>query len=88
MANLDQTEQGWIYTDKLARDLGLAETHLNIQIHRARKQLVEGLNNEGEADTFIQRRGGKVRLGVDLFEVIKGSTFEISTEKPFVEGAH
>ena len=75
-ANIDETEQGWIYTELLAKDLGLAETHINIQIHRARKQLIEAIDADVEGDNFIQRRGGKVRLGIDQFSVVKGSEIE------------
>ena len=75
-SGVDETEQGWIYTDLLVKHLGLAETHLNIQIHRARKQLVEYISEDIDVESFIQRRGGKVRLGVHKMSVIKGSQVE------------
>ena len=77
-AGIPASEQGWIYTELLAKALGLSETHLNIQIHRARKQLTEALNYQLGADNFIQRLGGKVRLGAAKFEVFKGGELECS----------
>ena len=76
---IDETEQGWVYADQLAKDLGLTETHLNIQIHRARKQLFESLHCNPDPESFIQRRGGKVRLGLNNFSVFKGVKLECST---------
>lgn len=87
-ANIDESEQGWMYTERLARDLGLTETHLNIQIHRARKQLIEALDYDLDAEHFIQRRGGKVRLGVNKFTVIKGSARDCSSEGIISEAMH
>ncbi|XOV80990.1 MAG: FHA domain-containing protein [Aestuariibacter sp.] len=79
--NVDETEQGWVYTKQLAKDLGLSETHLNIQIHRARKQLINALEGQIDAELFIQRREGQVRLGASYFRVYKGKMLECEFNK-------
>jgi hypothetical protein len=70
--------QGWVQVKKLARDLGINECHVNIQIHRARKQFIESFNNMS-ADTLIERKRGKVRFGGEHYVIYKGQACE-STE--------
>ena len=70
--------QGWVQVKKLARDLGINECHVNIQIHRARKQFIESLTNVS-ADLLIERKRGKVRFGGDDYIIYKGQACE-STE--------
>lgn len=72
----DETEKGWVYTEQLAKDLGLTETYINIQIHRARKQFANALNARVNSEHFIQRRSGKIRLGAPTFKVYKGNKLE------------
>ncbi len=72
------SEQGWVYTEDLAKALGLTETHVNIQIHRARKQFSIATNGQINPEEFIQRRGGKVRLGATNFKVVKANQVEIA----------
>lgn len=71
--------QGWVQVKKLARDLGINECHVNIQIHRARKQFMESFNNTLSADVLIERKRGKVRFGGKCFTIVKGPNCE-STE--------
>ena len=68
--------QGWIQIKKLEKDLGLSEAHINIQIHRARKQFVELFNNEIYANELIERKRGKVRFGGEHFTIYKGHNCE------------
>lgn len=75
-SKVDETEQGWVYTEQLAKDLGLAETHVNIQIYRARKQFESAFDTQIDTENFIQRRRGKVRLGATNFKVYKGQVLE------------
>ncbi|GGE99594.1 FHA domain-containing protein [Pseudoalteromonas gelatinilytica] len=70
--------QGWVQVKKLARDLGINECHVNIQIHRARKQFIESFNFMS-ADTLIERKRGKVRFGGEHYVIYKGQACE-STE--------
>lgn len=75
---IHESEQGWVYTEDLAKALGLTETHINIQIHRARKQFSNATNGQVNPEEFIQRRGGKVRLGATKFKVVKAHQVEIA----------
>lgn len=77
---LEESEQGWVYTEQLAKDLGLSETHLNIQIHRARKQFSNAMPFNEDSQQFIQRRSGKVRLGASKVQIYKGQTLECTFE--------
>lgn len=73
---IEESEQGWVYTEQLAKDLGLSEPHLNIQIHRARKQFCNAMPLNKQAEQFIQRRNGMVRLGISKAQIYKGQTLE------------
>lgn len=77
---IDLSEQGWVYTEQLANILGLDENHLNIQIHRARKQFYDTFGNSQDPADFIQRRPGKIRLGCTSFKIYKGSTLECALD--------
>lgn len=68
---------GWIPIKKLAKDLGLSETHINIQIHRARKQMSEKFQRYGLATpVIIERRRGYARFASDNFRIFKGNQLE------------
>lgn len=55
-------DDGWVEREALCRMLRLARNALNVQLYRARRQLLE----EGveEVGGLIQRRGGRLRLGL------------------------
>lgn len=78
-AGVADSEQGWLYAEMLAKDLGLDASHLNIQIYRIRKQLVDALNNSCESSNIIERNGGKLRLASKNFCIIKGDKLECDT---------
>lgn len=78
-AGLNSSEQGWLYSESLARDLGVDASHLNIQIYRIRKQFVEALNNNCETSNIIERNVGKIRLASEHFSIIKGDNVEYDT---------
>lgn len=61
----------WLDNHLLMKELGLEETHLNIQIFRARKQVALALPSVTGHSTFIQRRRGALRLGIHRFEIYK-----------------
>jgi len=81
--NLDESEQGWVYTEVLAKDLGVEISHLNIQIYRIRKQLIDALNNANESNNIIERKAGKLRLANLSFCIKKGDTVECDTRQTF-----
>lgn len=76
---LDSESQGWVYTDQLAAELGLDNTHMNIQIFRARKQLADSLPNLLGQQSLVERRGGKIRFGCEKFTVYKGATLTLTS---------
>lgn len=78
-AGFASSEQGWVYAESLARDLGVDASHLNIQIYRIRKQFVEALNNTCETSNIIERNTGKIRLASNFFKIIKGDKVEYDT---------
>lgn len=62
---------GWLDTQLLMKELGLEETHLNIQIFRARKQVASALPTVTGHSKLIERRRGALRLGIKNFEIYK-----------------
>lgn len=58
---IDKHLQGWVSIDKLTNDLGLTESHVNIQIHRARKQLADKLKTLNLSGPMLIKR--KKRAG-------------------------
>ncbi|WDE03504.1 FHA domain-containing protein [Thalassomonas viridans] len=77
--------QGWVYPEQLAKDIGLSISHLNIQIHRARKQFVDALINISDAEDIIQRQSGKIRFGGSVFRIYKGQHLEAASGHDMAE---
>jgi hypothetical protein len=80
-AGLDEYSQGWVYADMLAKDLGLDVCHLNIQIHRIRKQFVDALSNACDSKNLIERESGKLRFGGKAFRITKGLQLEFCSDQ-------
>lgn len=62
-------ECGWRDIATLERMLGIDEIHLNIHIHRARRQVQPALCAQGVAAALVERRWGRVRFGYPAFEI-------------------
>jgi hypothetical protein len=73
---LDASSQGWIDNNALATMLGLDVAHMNIQIHRLRRQIDRALPAGVETVEVIERRRGEVRFGTLAVSVVRGSTHE------------
>lgn len=69
---LDTDEQGWIDKDQLAKMLGLNESHINIQVYRFRKQVVELLPRSYNLPPAIERRTGEIRFAYDDINISGG----------------
>ena len=68
--------QGWIAVELLADMLGIDVPHLNIQVHRARRQ-VESVRPPGAIwPELVQRRRGELRWGGFAFSVRRGDCVE------------
>jgi hypothetical protein len=72
----DASSQGWIDNNALATMLGLDVPHLNIQIHRLRRQILKALPHGVEPFDVIERRRGEVRFGTFAVSVVRGSSRE------------
>ncbi len=68
--------QGWLGSAELSRMLGLEPAHLNIQIFRAREQLMTALPGLAALSRLIERRRGELRIGDLPFEVYRGDRLE------------
>lgn len=69
-AGLPPQEQGWIYVEKLCAMLKMDSERLNVDIHRARKELAQlGVMDAG---AIAQRRTStrQIRLGTDRVEIL------------------
>ena len=58
---LNPADQGWVNKEVLTQMIGLSEQHVNIQIYRFRKQVIETIPNP-ELHQVIERRPGEVRF--------------------------
>lgn len=70
-AGVSPEEQGWMYVEKLLAMLQMDAERLNVDIHRARKELAQlGIMDAG---AVVQRRPGsrQIRLGTDRVEIVR-----------------
>ncbi len=80
-AGIEPSAQGWLECTELAKMLGLEIQHLNIQIFRARNQIMKLLPGNTQLANIIERRRGSIRLGAFPFDIVRGSQLE-SQYKP------
>lgn len=73
---VEPISQGWIALDDLARMLGVDAPYVNIQIFRARQQIMRALPVAQEAAAILERRRGEVRFGSHAFRICKGAGTE------------
>jgi hypothetical protein len=73
---MDPSALGWFESPRLAQMLGIEPVHLNIQLFRARDQLMKALSMPGPLSSVIERRRGELRMGPVDFEIYRGSKFE------------
>ncbi|VUD69304.1 hypothetical protein TDB9533_04671 [Thalassocella blandensis] len=57
-----EAEQGWIKKDLLVKMMGMAEQHINIHIHRFRKQVSSDAAQPSMLHQVIERRPGELRF--------------------------
>lgn len=68
---LDATSQGWVDNDAMATMLGLDTGHLNIQVHRLRRQVVHAFPTR--VIDVVERRRGQMRFGTLAVSVTRGA---------------
>lgn len=66
-------EQGWLDKDELGKMLKLGENHINIQIYRIRKQIINALPSALVLPQVIERRTGEVRFAYPNVTINGGS---------------
>ncbi|MFC0116727.1 FHA domain-containing protein [Pseudoalteromonas xiamenensis] len=74
---VELSHQGWQYREHMAKDLGIQMNHMNIMLHRARKQLSD-LAEQGAPDLsfLLETYFGKIRLNCQDLSIIKGAHLE------------
>lgn len=75
-AGLEEAAQGWVSCAALAKMLGTDVQHLNIQIFRARNQLMQELPGVAQVASIVERRRGELRFGPFAFDITRGSQAE------------
>jgi len=75
-AGVDSDSQGWIDMDTLTRMLGIDESHANIQVYRARRQIMKHSSPQALDISVVERRSGCLRFGLPLIQVLRGSFIE------------
>ncbi len=68
---------GWLDSQLLMKELGLEETHMNIHIFRARKQVANALPNAIGHSKLIERRRGALRVNISNVEIYKEGVKEL-----------
>lgn len=68
--------QGWIDLEDLARMLGVEPSYVNIQIFRAKHQILSALSEHAAPPPLVERRRGSLRFGDYRFEIQGGACRE------------
>lgn len=76
---LSDFDQGWIDNELLCREIGMDLAHINIQLYRLRKQLMDSVPDITGVNKMVERKRGKVRFGNSNFKIYKSG--ELETEK-------
>ncbi len=71
-AGLDDNEKGWVDREILSKNLGMDESHINIQIYRLRKQMTKAIPSFPVLLQIIQRRRGELRFACDSVRINGG----------------
>jgi hypothetical protein len=64
--------QGWVEVEELARMLGVDASYVNIQIFRAKHQILGALP-QAQATPLVERRRGSLRFGEHRFDIQGGA---------------
>jgi hypothetical protein len=82
------SEHGWCNCDELAAMLRIEIAYLNIQIHRARQQLMSSAPAAAELCNLVERRRGELRLGELSFEIRRGTLTQDRYRPGVAHGRH
>lgn len=78
--DVNESEQGWITKELLVKMLGMQESHINIQIFRFRKQVVNALPEITALHQVVERRTGALRLAHDRIDIRGGAKLQLPAE--------
>ena len=73
---IDRGSAGWVDMERLSTMIGIDRSHLNIQIFRARRQILDALAPAAEQAEAVERRRGEVRFGGFDFCIVRGGSVE------------
>lgn len=76
LRGLTASSQGWIELEDLARMLGVEPSYVNIQIFRAKHQILNALPEHPAAPPLVERRRGSLRFGDYRFDIQGGAQRE------------
>lgn len=80
---LDKSSQGWLGQEDLSKMLGIDPAHLNVQLFRARNQIIrEGRQQNYSLEDVIERRRGELRFNAFPFRIVRGETIEAEFNCP------
>ncbi len=72
------SEQGWIDKEALSQMLGQSESHINIQIYRFRKQIINTLPSSLSLPQPIERRTREIRFAYNNVVISGGANIAIN----------
>ncbi len=73
---VDSSNQGWIDFQEFCSMMGMDYSYLNIQIYRARKQILQTLPNSTHLPKIVERRMGSLRFGCSNLQIKRGDQIE------------
>lgn len=78
---MDPADQGWVDMERLSRMIGIDRSHLNIQIFRARRQILDALGPDMAQADAVERRRGEVRFGPFDLCIVRGGGVEARCQR-------
>ncbi len=76
LRGIAEQSQGWIDMEALSRMLGVEPSYVNIQVFRAKHQLLNALGDDPAMPPLVERRRGSLRFGDYPFEIRGGASGE------------
>lgn len=70
---IEAEDQGWIFPEIIAKELGVDITLFNTQVCRAKKQFREVFKGACDGDELIERKGKKIRFAGSSYRIYKGN---------------
>lgn len=78
-SGLHERDQGWIKKDLFIQMLGMGEQHINIQVHRFRKQISKVFPETLVLENIIERRPGELRFPFSAITITGGFKLAVNS---------